>query len=172
MKLSELIQEISWSDIEPVFITTYPDTGHYLDQYGKVFMKLKAMEPRESSISIIVRSVIDEFDNEEYISVYGFDRKEDKKKEDVLTESLALEFTNWAEWMGMTIDEESSRTFSRPEIICHCLHEMTLDGFSQKEIRNKWQEIARVANEIQNMTREEREKNLIPWEEIKKKYGI
>ena len=172
MKLGELIEKTSWNDVESAFRITYPGKRPYIDQYNKVFLKLKTIKPRQSSISIIIRNVIDDFDNEEYVSVYGLDKKGEVKSEDDLNEALALEFTDWAKWLGMEIDEESYRTFSRQEIICHCLHEMTFDGFSQKKIRQKWQEIVKVADEFNRMSDEEKKKNTITLEELEKRFDI
>ena len=49
--------------------------------------------------------------------------------------SLAIEFPQWQEWLGMPIDSESMEKFSELEIIACCLNEMTYAGFEQEDIQ-------------------------------------
>jgi hypothetical protein len=171
MKLGDLIKDSSWMSVEIVFSKIYPDQISYLEDYENVFNLLKILKPKSSSIYIIIDNVIDEFDNEIYVSVSGYDSLKVTPSEDLITESLALEFTPWAEWLGMSIDQKYINSFSSLEIICHCLHEMTFMGFSPEEIDNEWQIIKMAEDEIKHMTKEEIEKNSITLEELIKKYG-
>jgi len=170
MKLGDLIKNNSWLSVEIVFSKIYPDQISYLENYETVFNQLKILKPKSSSIYIIIDNVIDEFDNEEYVNVSGYDSLKVSTSKNLITESLALEFTPWAEWLGMSIDQEYINSFSSLEIICHCLHEMTFMGFSQKEIDNEWQKIKETADDFKHMTKEEKEKNSMTLEELKKKY--
>lgn len=170
MKLGDLIKDSSWLSVEIVFSKIYPDQISFLENYETVFNQLKILKPKSSSIYIIIDNVIDEFDNEEYVNVSGFDSLKVSTSKKLITESLALEFIPWAEWLGMSIGQESINSFSSLEIICHCLHEMTFMGFSQKEIDDEWQKIKETADDFKNMTKEEKEKNSMTLEELKKKY--
>jgi hypothetical protein len=170
MKLGDLIKDSSWLSVEIVFSKIYPDQVAFLDNYEAVFNGLKILKPNYSSISIVINNVIDEFDNEEYVNVSGYDNSKSSTSKNQITESLALEFTPWAEWLGMSIDQDSMRSFSSLEIICHCLHEMTFMGFNQKEIDDEWQKIKKAADDFKHMTKEEKEKNSMTLEELKKKY--
>jgi hypothetical protein len=170
MKLGDLIKDSSWLSVEIVFSRIYPDQVSFLENYEAVFNELKVLKPKDSSITIIIRNVIDEFDNEEYVSLSGYDNLKVTKSKNLITESLALEFTPWAELLGMSIDQESIRSFTLHEIICHCLHEMTFMGFNQKEIDDEWQKIKKAADDFKHMTKEEKERNSMTLEELKKKY--
>ena len=170
MKLGDLIEDSSWLSVEIVFSRIYPDQVSFFEDYKTIFNELKVLKPKDSSISIIIRNIIDEFDNEEYVSVSGYYSLKVTKSKKLITESLALEFTHWSEWLGMSIDQESIRSFSSYEIICHCLHEMTFMGFNQKEIDDEWQKIKKAADDFKHMTKEEKERNSMTFEELKKKF--
>ncbi len=170
MKLGELIKDSSWLSVEIVFSKTYPDQVTFLDNYELVFNLLKILKPKSSSIYILIKNEIDEFDNEEYVDISGYDSLRVATSDNLITESLALEFTPWTKWLGMSIDQESIKSYSSLEIICHCLHEMTFIGFNQKEIDDEWQKIKKTADDIKHMTTEEKEKNTTTLEELKKKY--
>ena len=170
MKLGDLIKDSSWLSVEIVFSKIYPDQISYLENYETVFNQLKILKPKCSSIYIIIKNVIDEFDNEKYVSVSGYDNLKVSASKNKIKESLALEFTPWAEWLGMSIDQESIKSFSSLEIICHCLDEMTFMGFNQKEIDDELQKIRKTAEDFKRMTKEEKEKNSMTLEELKRKY--
>jgi hypothetical protein len=139
MRLGDIIKDSSWLSVEMVFSKVYPDQVSFFGNYETVFNELKILKPKGSSISIVISNVIDEFDNEEYVNISGYDNSKVSTLKNQITESLALEFTPWAEWLGMNIDQESIISFSSLEIICHCLHEITFMGFNQKEINDEWQ---------------------------------
>jgi len=170
MKLGDLIKDSSWLSVEIIFSKIFPDQISFLENYETVFNQLKILKPKSSGIYIIIDNVIDEFDNEEYVDVSGYDNWRGSTSKNLITESLALEFTPWAEWLGMSIDQESVKTFSSLEIISHCLNEMTFMGFSQKEIDDEWKKIKETADDLKHMTDDEKEKNSMTLEELKKKY--
>jgi hypothetical protein len=70
----------------------------------------------------------------------------------------------------MDIDKESLRNFTELELICHCLHEMTYFSFDQDDIADEFSRIKNVADEVKNMSEEEKKEKLIPFEEVKKKF--
>jgi hypothetical protein len=172
MKLGDLIKNSSWLSVEVVFSRLFPDQITYLDDYRTVYDELRVLKPTESGICIIAETVIDDFDNEEFVSVSGYDSTKTPELKDKITESLALEFTSWSEWLGMTIDNDSIMHFSPYEIICHCLNEMTFMGFNQKEIKKEWEKIKKAEQEFKHMTKEEKERSTMTLEELKQKYKI
>lgn len=112
---------------------------------------------------------IDSYDNEQYVNVSGYDNSK-KVISNGLTESLALEFTPWDEWLGMNIDQSSLNDFSSYEIICHCLHEMTFMGFDQEEIKNELDKIKDAMEDYKNMTEEEKNINSISLDYLIKEF--
>lgn len=172
MKLGDLIKNSSWLSVEIVFSRLFPDQITYLDDYRTVYDELKVLKPKDTNISIITETVIDDFDNEEYVSVSGYDSSKTPELKDEITESLALEFTSWSEWLDMTIDNDSINHFSPYEIICYCLHEMTLVSFNQEDIKNELDRIKQAANDYKNMTEEEKNNNSISLEDLMNKLNL
>ena len=172
MILRDLIISNSWLSVELIFTRLYPDQASSLNGYGRVFNELKTLPPVNSEITILISNEIDSFDNEPYVNVSGYNHSKTSRSIDDLTDSLALEFTPWNEWLGMKIDEYSLKYFNQLELICHCLHEMTFMGFNQKEIDNEWNKIKKAEQEFKHMTKEEKERSTMTLEELKKKYKL
>jgi len=170
MKFGDLITNSFWLRVETVFSNIYPDQLDYLDDYEYVFDQLKSLKPKESNITIIVSYEADSFDNEQYVNVSGYDNSKTIPSND-LTESLALEFTPWEEWLGMNIDQASLNDFSSYEIMCHCLHEMTFMGFDQKEIKNELDKIKEAVEDYKNMTEEEKNIKSISLDDLMKEFN-
>jgi len=172
MILRDLVIGNSWLSVELIFPRLYPDQASSLNGYERVFNELKTLPPVNSEITILISNEIDSFDNEPYVNVSGYNHSKTSRSIDDLTDSLALEFTPWNEWLGMKIDEHSLKDFNELELICHCLHEMTFMGFNQKEIDNEWQKIKKAEQEFKHMTEEEKERSTMTLEELKKKYKL
>src|SRR5690606_28249802 len=85
-----------------------------------------------------------------------------------ITDSLAIEFVPWREWLGMTIDQITKNKFTELEIISHCLHEMTFVGFDETEIQNQFGAIKDQEKEYRNMSDEEKNKNTKTLDEFLK----
>lgn len=119
---------------------------------------------------LIISNEIDSFDKEKYINVSGYNLSITTQSIDNLTDSLALEFTPWNEWLGMKIDQNSLKNFNQLELICHCLHEITYMGFSQKEIEKEWQKINKTVDDFKHMSKEEKERSSMTLDELKKEY--
>lgn len=172
MILRDLIVSNSWLSVELTFAGLYPDQASSLNGYERVFNELKTLPPINSEITILISNEIDSFDNEPYVNVSGYNNSKTSRSINDLTDSLALEFTPWNEWLGMRIDENSLKYFNQLELIYHCLHEMTFMGFNQNEINNEWQKIIKAEQEYKQMTKEEKERSTISLEELKKKYKL
>jgi hypothetical protein len=170
MKFGELIANCLWLSVETVFSTIYPDQLDYLNDYENVFDLLKSLKPKESNIIIIVSNETDSFDNEKYVNVSGYDNSKAKISNN-LTESLALEFTPWDEWLSMNIDQSSLKEFSSYEFICHCLHEMTIIGFNQEEIKNELDKIQGAVEGYKDMTDEEKNVKSISLDDLLKEFN-
>ena len=166
MKVAQIIRNNSWLSVETVFLKLYPDQKGNISAYEDVFNDLKFMEPAETDMSIQLSWEKDEFDGEEYVDVSGYGYNQ--VNENGPANSMALEFTPWEEWMGMDVDKQTLRDFTELEIISHCLYEMTFVSFDQKEIQAKMDELKRMADEIDNISEEEKKARFKSWEDLKK----
>lgn len=167
MKFSEIIKRNSWLSVELVFLQLYPEEKKNILGFEEVFNELKTINPTETDISIMVSHEKDDFDNEEYVHVSGYNNHPEDNP-DELTISLALEFTGWDEWLGMDLDKKSMMDFTELELISHCLYEMTFFGFDQESIQKEMDEMKKEVDEIKNMTEEEKKTKLISWDDLKR----
>lgn len=169
MKFAELIKNNSWLSIEYIMLALYPDEKKNMSGYKEVFDKLKVLQPKETDILILVSWEKDDFDQSDYVNVSGYNNTPNENSEE-LTNSLALEFTPWNEWLGMDIDQGTINAFNELEIVAHCLYEMTFISFEEEEIKAELDKIKNTAEEIKNMTEDEKREKLKSWEDIKKEW--
>lgn len=99
MILRDLILNNSWLSVELIFLKLYPDQASSINGYERVFNELKTLPPIYSEITILINNEIDSFDNETYVNVSGYNLFKTSQSIDDLTDSLALEFTPWNEWL-------------------------------------------------------------------------
>ncbi len=167
MKFGEIIKSNSWLSIELVLLSLYSDEKKNITGYEEVFNKLKNLQPEETDVSIIISWEKDDYGQTDYINVSGYYNNPNNNTEE-FTNSLAIEFTPWNEWLGMEIDPNTLKTFNELEIISHCLYEMTFVGFDEKYIQTEIKRIKDAVEEIENMTEEEKKEKLKSWEELRK----
>ena len=170
MTFSTLLKSNSWQSIQMVLLRLYPDEHEFIDQYENVVNELKVMQPVPGKITINVEWVHDTYDDTNYVDVSGFYTNPAERTNEY-TNSLAIEFVPWNEWLGMTIYENSAKNFSELEIIAHCLHEMTYAGFEQEEIQSEIAKIHGIKEEYENLSTEEKEKRSYTFDELKEKFG-
>ncbi|MBI4524481.1 MAG: hypothetical protein HY695_11805 [Deltaproteobacteria bacterium] len=183
MKLSEVIGKTSWPETKASLLWNYPDAAESLPGYEKLFYLLRDLPQSPTAMRLIIRKTFREgLDEEPLLEVVGKDGTLNKELEDFkhLNKAedseygngeveYALEFHPWEEWLGMEIDETTQRKYTYPEILAHCLWEMSFMGFDQERILEEKREIMRRVDEIENMTAEERKQKLIPMEEVMKR---
>ena len=118
MKLSELIKSYNWLSVELTLIKLYPDQNQMLDEYRKVYEKLKVTEPADYDELEIILTEYDsdpdfDSDKETYVDVLGQKKNSDPND---ISNSYAIEFLEWDKWLGMDLALVSSQTyFSRPK---------------------------------------------------------
>ncbi|MEA3416713.1 MAG: DUF6557 family protein [Thermodesulfobacteriota bacterium] len=144
MKFAELVCKYDWGEIRPAILRLYPNDQKNISGFKMVFEQLQTPMPAETNMRIILKEVFDEFENERYICVSGVDgtlKKEENPeifKDDKIGNqevSYGIEFTDWEEWLGMDIDPESTSNYHEPDIIAHCLWEMSFYGYTQEAIK-------------------------------------
>jgi len=166
MKFAEIIKSNSWLSVEIVFLQLYPDEKDSISQYESVFNDLKSIKPTLTDISIVVSLECDEYDNEEYINISGYyNNPEDRTDE--YSSSLALEFTSWDKWLGMDKKKKSLNDFTEFELISHCLFEMTFVSFDQEEIQAEMDKLKHSADEIKNMSEQEKKEKLKSLDDLR-----
>lgn len=184
MKLAEVIEKASWAETKACLLWNYSDVEKSMAGSEKVFHELRKLQPTSTSMRIFIRKTFREgLDEEAFTEVVGkngtlnkesedfkyFNKSEDSDYANSEVE-YALDFHPWEEWLGMEIDTGTHQKYTYPEILAHCLWEMTFMGFDQDAIREEKQGLERRVDELKNVTAKERNEKLIPLEEMKKRF--
>lgn len=157
MKLKDLILSHHWLSIKITLLQLYPDQEKSIDAYRLVFEKLKQLEPVDYDMSIVLTEhdcdSDDESESNTYVDVSGRKAVNDESS---ITESYAIEFVEWKNWLGMDLTPETIKNFTELEIIAHCLFEMTFVGYEEEEIQEKFSNIQNDIEAYKNMSDEEK----------------
>jgi len=151
-------------------LNLYPDQKESIDGYRVVFERLQTMEPVFDDMLIVLKECACDLGEEDgsastYVDVSG---RKLVPEPDSLTDSYALEFVKWENWLGMELTPETIENFSELEIIAHCLYEMTFCGYDQDEIQAQLASINIIAEDCQNLSEEEKDQQTISLEDFLK----
>lgn len=176
MTFAELLNQISWPTLKAALLRCYPDEKESLERYRLLYGKLKAFDPEPTTMRIIVK------DAGPYMDVLGRNGERNRDQPDFehfrheaepgwadQETDWSLCLNPWAEWLGMTVDSVTLGSIPHPQIAAHCLYEMTFHGLEEDEVKRVGEEIKRRVDELDAMTPEEREKYLVPHEEVMKR---
>jgi hypothetical protein len=187
MKLKTLIDNSYWEFVEKQLYSWYYKPEDDLYRYRKIYDELRMMVPKETKtrlyLQLVTRDVVeDKLLDEPYVHIYGMDGTLEKESSDFefykfktpeekeefgnREVSYGLEFNSWDKWLGMEVDKETLDNFSNEEIIAHCLWEMTFIDYDQTKIQAVMKKLDETVKEIENMTEEEKKKNLKPLEDL------
>jgi hypothetical protein len=168
MKFIEIIKKVNWDDVRAVLYDYYYENSEdyqILDEYERIFNELKYLKPQDcKGMRLYVEYIKDtEADKDPVVEVIGRNGTLNKESEDFkfwgnnVSEEIAnkeityaLEMVCWEEWLDMNISLDIIKNFSMPEIIAHCIYEMTFMGFSQKQIQGKLDELRKSCENIEN----------------------
>ena len=136
--LSTLISAISFNEIKKRLIQLYPNQKKCIEGYKHVYCKLLCLKSKKSKLKLIIETIKDE--DGDYVDVSG---KEGKQ-------IYAIEFTPWAEWLGMNIDVKTLKLFSKVDIVCHALWEMTFVGWEEEDVSGFMKEMQKRVKEVKS----------------------
>lgn len=183
MQLSHLIGATDWIDVERSLLQQYPDALESAEGYRETFLHLRGLQSAATAMRICIRKTFRPgLDNEPFLEIVGRDGKLNRDLEDfsylgmaedstyALSEAeFAIELDPWSEWLGMEIDRETLGKYQAPEIVAHCLWEMTCFGFNEAAIGAQREELQRRVDEVDAMTEEDRTEKMIPAEQVFKR---
>lgn len=139
MILQEIIGKYKIKEIIKRLLEIYPEQKKNIAGYNKSLKELLYLSPKRSRVKINIDKFYDKDDKKYYYSVDGIDKN---------NESWAIEFTDWKEWIGMEISEETLKENTEIDILVHCLWEMTFVGFSNKNIKNEKNKLFNIMKSI------------------------
>ncbi len=161
-QLQDLVHGLGWGAIETALRETFPFEAGSLHRYKDVYELLASLPPSSSELVLGIEPHEDS--EERWLEVYGEDGT---LRDDGEPERFALELSPWSEWLGMGVPEELRRELGDAHVVAHCLYEMTTFGFDEESVRAQREELSRRVRALDEMTPEEREEHLVPWEEVK-----
>ncbi|MCD4708793.1 MAG: hypothetical protein K8S62_13755 [Candidatus Sabulitectum sp.] len=180
MNLKELVGRADWCDVRDCLVSAYPDCDNNLEGFEMVFLNLSSLIPCKTDMRLFIEET-EGIDDKSCVDIRGRDGTLNRDLPDFKytgkpdhveyadSEAIyGLDFVPWEKWLDMEIDTRSLKNYTESEILAHCIWEMTFYGFDQTHIREQKAELYRRVEELDNMTEEEKKKNLIPWEEVVK----
>ncbi len=179
MKLSELIGAVGWAEVRASLLWSHPDIEQPIEDYRRVFASLQGLKPVPSNMRLVFRKTFRR--GQTFTDVYRRDSTRNRDLEDFKHAAhstdpgyadretdFALGFVPWEQWLGMDVDPQALRDYTPPQVVAHCLWEMTLYGIEQSQIRAERDEVRRRIQKYDAMSEEELRKHCIPWEQVKK----
>lgn len=186
MTFSELLESVTWAETKAALLWSYPDAVESLEGHRRAMAKLRTLAPVESNMRIILKEARKEsLDDQRTIEVVGRNGQLNRDQADFTHLSYSvdsdyatsetdfcLSFEPWEHWLGMRIDAGTLSRFTPPQIAAHCLWDMTFHGFEQWQVKEVMEEINLRSDEVAAMTEDERKRNLIPIEEVVRKFDL
>jgi hypothetical protein len=170
MKLNDIIKSYNWLSIELTLIRLYPEQKTLVDDYRNVFEKLMFLVPEEYEMSIVLTEYDSDPDEESEVRTYvDVSGRKIEENPNSISDSYAIEFVAWKNWLGMDLAPETTEKFSDLDIIAHCLYEMTFIGYNEKEISEQFETINDKVEEYKNLTKEEKEEKIISLDELERR---
>lgn len=139
MNLKQLLLKYKIKDIIARLIVLYPTQKKNKKGHIKALEELYKLNPTKSNVKIHVYKYYDNSDKRYYNYVSGIDNA---------GKLWALAYTEWNEWLAMKIDRRSLKEFNNIDIVCHCLWEMTFNGYSNKAIKKAGKRLANMRDNI------------------------
>jgi hypothetical protein len=114
--------------------------GEIPDGYLHALEQLRKIEPVASKDNTrIVLTACHDIDSGYYTDVCGMNGETHDGSADEMR--WALDFTSWAEWLGMEIDQYVKYYYSEIDTLGHILWELTWHGFERTDSQKKWIEV-------------------------------
>jgi len=111
---------------------------NYKGKYKDLYEKLATLKPTDNSKNMYIYiNVFKDDGNDDYYCPDSFDENDKELYFDVSGKDdewcgYSIVNCGFERWLGFYIDEDTLAKLSHPNIIAHCLVEMTFFGFEQK----------------------------------------
>jgi hypothetical protein len=122
----DLCARNTWPEIEKAWLSYYRGKEDWVETLSNIIQELSSLEPIKPDWDIQLDTELDEKGGD-WITVSGYTPGDPDA-------AGGIEYCDWKEWIGAEIDSTTLANYSEPEIIAHCLYEMTWGGFSREEV--------------------------------------
>ena len=158
MRLAQLLEAATWAETKACFRRECcgerkpndPADAEFVGLHELVYLQLLMLDPKPSDVVLDITQ-----DEDGAADVSGI--------EPGTKERLGLCLTRWEEWLGMEVAASTPERYPAPEVIAHCLCEMSFHGYEQDEIARFREDLERMAAAARNGTLETKEVVLDEW---------
>ncbi len=154
MKLKDMLAITSDDQLWEALMIAYPRLdAQAIEDHVEVARQLRSMEPEPPEADdgdpvttiVVERKRAQHWEGEGKGSEFWFN----VTGRGATGTSWAIEFMPWAQWLGLEVVLEPEGTsFRAPELLAHCLYEMTFCGFTQQAIQGRRDHIIALKEEI------------------------
>lgn len=141
MRFYHLVNNLDNDAIVDRLVELYPDQNRKKQKagYKKALEEIKSLKPEKYNLRIVLRDFEEE--GEKWTRVSGIEAGE----------SYAIEFTPWRQWLGMIVSSKTVKKYSQLDIVAHALWEMTWSGFSEKQVKERADELFDTVKDIKEL---------------------
>lgn len=130
----DFIDQVTFPEVWALIGQDKEELQEYQESFQSIFEELKAAEPAENTDNMTIRFVMEEAPLWDFY--FGDDEEEVEEIEDEPTlqvygfipgdeEGYAIGFKPREVLVGLTVDDETAKSYSPAEIVAHCMAEMT-----------------------------------------------
>jgi hypothetical protein len=150
MKFYELLNKYSNLEILASLNKNYPDINN--EAYLQALNELRDLEPSKEVQDIEICVELQDNDDKEekdkkYLCCDGIGPDPDENNK---ITRWGLEYDNWEEWLAKDINEESLANLDEITIVAGIMWELTFNGYSQKRLQEKKDELQERMDQIDN----------------------
>lgn len=140
--VGELMHSLSKARVLAELSTLYNGSGEDPAGYDQMWDTLKSLQPKLTKLSVVLsrRWSLDE-PPEPWVDISGVEAGD--------PQHLAIEYVDWGEWLSMPVHVAPEiQPMSPEEQLAHCLYEMSWAGYTQAVIKEQYDEILDMAEEV------------------------
>jgi hypothetical protein len=138
-KLQDIFKIFSDKELLNRLFEVYPDQKVSEEGYKNALKEIRTLKSIPCKLKLLVTRCKDE--GKYYANISG------SKTTSKMT--MAIEFMDWHEWMGMRINPDSRIHYNYLDIAVHALWEMTWRGYSQEEVAKEYGDLISTVNKAE-----------------------
>jgi hypothetical protein len=138
----ELLEKYPNNEILATLFKEYPEQEENLFGYIEALSELRSLEPQTPDYVISITSFSaddDPLSEIDWVDVSGVKHND--------STNYAIEYEPFERWLGAPISEQSFIDFDEPQVLAHCMFEITWSGYSNAERQEQLDCIMDVYND-------------------------
>lgn len=128
LSLKNIIEDVSWSDIEAKMLSIYPEEEDSLHFYKRLYWELINLEPDENPLGLKIEFELFDEEDEVFYDTENYDTEFDM--DDFM---VGLTTEQWRKFLGYHVSGDMLKDLDKAEIITHAFLESNYGGFLEAE---------------------------------------